>query len=84
MAISWDRRGPPKIVALNAVAAFRRKERQLFSGFDALGYDRDFEAAAEANNSANDRRRLRVAAKVHDEGPVDLDLVEGERLHIGQ
>src|SRR4051812_48490938 len=38
----------------------------------------------ETYDRTNDRRRLRVAAEIHDKGPVDLDLVEREGLQIAQ
>ena len=39
---------------------------------------------AKTDDGADDRGRLRIAAEIHDEGAVDLDLVERERLQIGQ
>ena len=79
-----DRRRLADEIALHHVAALVGEEAELFLGFDALGDDRHVEAVAEADHRADDRRRLRVAAEIHDEGAVDLDLVERERLQIGQ
>jgi len=39
---------------------------------------------AEIDDGADDRRRLRIAAEIHHEGAVDLDLVEREGLQIAQ
>ena len=45
------------------------------SGLDALGNDRHFEAVAEIDDAANDPATA-GCAEIHDEGAVDLDLVE--------
>ena len=79
-----DRQGLAEQIALHAVAAFLGEEGELVDRLDALGDDRHFEAVAEIDHGADDRRRLRVAAEIHDEGAVDLDLVERERLEIAQ
>ena len=71
-------------IALHRVAAFLGEEGELLLGLDALGDDRHFEAVAEADHGADDRGRLRIAAEIDDEGAVDLDLVERERLQIAQ
>src|SRR6267154_1557020 len=79
-----DRRGLADEITLHRVAALLGEEAELLLGLDALGDDRHFQAVAEVDDGANDRRRLRAAAEVHDEGAVDLDLVERERLQIAQ
>src|SRR5882757_5714709 len=71
-------------IALHCVAAFFRQETELFLGFDTLGDDRHFEAMAEIDDGANDRRRLRVPSEIHDKRAIDLDLVERERLQIAE
>src|ERR1700732_5259480 len=63
-------------IALNRVAALLGEETELLLGFHALGNDRHFETVAKPDDRPDDRRRLRIAPKVHDEGTVDLDLVE--------
>src|SRR6266508_5353464 len=68
-----DRLGLAEEIALHRVAALVRQEAELFLGLPALGDDRHFEAVAEIDDGANDRRRLRVAPEIHDEGAVDLD-----------
>src|SRR6185369_9024311 len=75
-----DRLRPAEEIALHRVAAFVGEEAELLLGLDAFGNDRHFEAMAEIDDGANDRRRLRVAPQIHDKGAVDLDLVERERL----
>src|SRR3954464_6130606 len=79
-----DRRGLAEQIALHRVAAFLRQETELLDGLDALGDDRHFEAMAKIDDGAHDRRRLRIPAEIDDEGAVDLDLVERERLQIAQ
>src|SRR5579872_871049 len=79
-----DRQRLADEIALHGVAALFGQETKLFLGFHAFGHDRHFQAMTEADDGANDRRRLRIAAEIHDEGAVDLDLVEGERLQITQ
>src|SRR3979409_1777366 len=79
-----DRRGLAEKVALHRVAALIGEESELLLGFHALGDDRHLQAVAEPDPRATDRRRLRIAAEIDDEGAVDLDLVERERLQIAQ
>ena len=71
-------------VTLHGVASLFSEETELFLGFHAFGDDRHFKTVTEANDRAHDRRRLRIASKIHDKGAVDLDLVERERLQIAQ
>src|SRR3954466_8484900 len=75
-----DRPGLAEQIALHPIATFLRQEAELLGGFDALGDNRHFEAVAEIDDGADDRRRLRILAKIDHEGAVDLDLVEWERL----
>src|SRR5882724_10522508 len=79
-----DRRRLAEEIALDRVAALIRQEAELLLGFHAFGDNRHFETVAKADDRANDRRRLRIAPQIHDESPVDLDLVERERLKIAQ
>src|SRR5450755_539230 len=79
-----DRQRPADEIALYRVAAFVGEEAQLLLGFDALGDNRHPEAVAKADHGPHDRRRLRIASEIHDEGTVDLDLVERKRLQIAQ
>src|SRR5579872_3077540 len=79
-----DRKRLADEVALDGVAALLGEEGKLLLGFHALGDDRHFEAVTKTDDRANDRRRLRAAAEIHDEGAVDLDLVERECLQIAQ
>src|ERR1700712_758071 len=79
-----DRQRLADEIALHRVAALFRQEAELLLGLDALGDDRHFEAMAEVDDGANDRRRLRIAPEIHHKGPVDLDLVEWKRLQIAQ
>ena len=71
-------------VTLHGVASLFSEETELLLGFHAFGDDRHFKTVTEANDRAHDRRRLRIASKIHDKGAVDLDLVERERLQIAQ
>ena len=82
--ILGDRRGAADEIALYAVAASIGEERQLLMCFDAFGDDRDVEAVAEADHGLDDGGRLRIARQMHHESTVDLDLVEGKSLQIGQ
>src|SRR4051794_32246395 len=70
-----DRLGLAEEIALHRVAALVREEAELLLGLDAFGNDRHFQAVAEIDDGANDRRRLRIAPEIHHEGAVDLDLV---------
>src|SRR5216684_3266089 len=79
-----DRRGFADKIALHRVAAHLREETELFLGFHPLRDDRHFQAVAKADHRPNDRRRLRIASEIHDEGAVDLDLVERKSLKIAQ
>src|SRR6185437_14740539 len=79
-----DRQRLADQVALHGVAAFVGEEGELFQGLDSLGHQRHAEAVAEVDDGGDDRGRLRIAAEIDDEGAVDLDLVERERLQIAQ
>src|SRR5436305_341101 len=71
-------------IALHRVAALLGEEAELLLRLDALGNDRHFQRVAEIDHGSDDCRRLRIAAEIDDEGAVDLDLVERERLQIAQ
>src|SRR5258708_25194398 len=71
-------------IALHRVAALLREEGELLLGFHALGDDRHLQPVAKADHGPNDRRRLVIAAEIHDESAVDLDLVEWKRLKVAQ
>src|ERR1700692_3674763 len=79
-----DRQGFAEEIALHRVAAHFREEAELLLGLHALGDDRHFETMAKADHGAHDRGRLRVASEIDDKVAVDLDLVERERLQIGE
>ena len=51
---------------------------------DALGDDLEPEMAREVDGRAHDRRVGRVVGHADDEGAVDLDLVQGQALEVGQ
>ncbi len=50
--------GLPSKIALHRVAAFFGEEAELFLGLDAFGDDRHFEAVAEIDHRAHDRRPI--------------------------
>src|ERR1700737_4569297 len=79
-----DRRRLAEQIALHRVAAFLGEEAELLLGLNALGDNRHFEAVAEIDDGADDRRGLRIAAEIHHEGAVDLDLVERESLQVAE
>src|SRR3984957_19715407 len=79
-----DRQGFAEEIALHRIAAHFREEPELLLGLHALCDDRHFETMAKADYGAHDRGRLRIASEIDDKGAVDLDLVERERLQIGQ
>jgi len=54
------------------------------SGLHTLGDHRDIESLAEAYHGAHPRLGLAVMIDTRDERPIDLDLVEGERLQRRQ
>src|ERR1700704_1300762 len=69
-----DRLGLAEEIALHRVAALVREEAELLLGLHTFGNDRHFEAVAEVDDGAHNRRRLRIAPEIHDESAVDLDL----------
>src|SRR5258705_10711723 len=71
-------------ITLHCIAALVREEGELLLGFHAFGDDRHLQAVTKADHGPNDRRRLRIAAEIHDKSAVDLDLVEWERLKVAQ
>src|SRR5690606_15713815 len=73
-----------EIITLHLVTALGGKKLKLLLGLDAFGDERDPKPVAKPDDRADNRRRLRVAPEIHDKGLVDLDLVEGKRLQIGQ
>src|SRR5262249_3291135 len=84
LAVMLDRLRAADEIALHLVAGFGRQERELRLGLDALRHHRQLEAAAQTDDRADDRRRLRIVLEIGDEGLVDLDLVERKGLQIGQ
>src|SRR5689334_15831795 len=79
-----DRRRLADQITLHRVATLLCQEAELLLGFHALSDDRHLQAVTEIDDSADDRRRLGVAAEIDDEGAVYLDLVEGKRLQVAQ
>ncbi len=51
-------------------------------GLDPLGHHRKAQGVTELDHGLDDRRILGVEAEAADEGPVDLDLLDGEPLQI--
>src|SRR5206468_8634051 len=49
-----------------------------------LGHHVEVEVAAEIHGRPDNRRQVRVDGHVTHEGAVDLDLVDGEALEVGQ
>ena len=60
------------------LAEFLRKECQFFRSLHTFGQHREPEAASDTEDRLDDGGRLRVRVDRADEGPVDLDLVEGK------
>ena len=56
----------------------------LVFGLDAFGEDRNLQAVTEPDNRADDRHRVVIVFQIGNEGAIDLDLVEGEGVQIGQ
>src|ERR1700683_4122375 len=79
-----NRERSPDEISLDFVAALLREERKLILRLDAFGEDRQFQSAGKSDHGADDCRGLRVGSDVGNEGLIDLDLVEGKRLQIGQ
>ena len=50
---------------------------------DALGDDRQAEVVRQVDRRAHDHRVARDGSEVHDEGLIDLDLVNGQILQPG-
>src|SRR5450759_771503 len=79
-----DLQRPTGQIALHFIAAFMCEECMLSLGLDAFSQDGNIETPAEADHRANDRDRVAVGFQVGNEAPVDLYLVEGERMQIRQ
>ena len=71
-------------VALHFVTAALFKQRKLLGRFHALGKDRHVEAMPKVDYRAHDRLGVPIGRQVADKSAVDLDLVERERVQIGQ
>ncbi len=71
-------------IALHLIAALDREETELVQRFDAFGDNGDVKTVTETDHRPDNRGRLGVAAEIHHERAVDLDLVEREGLQIGQ
>ncbi len=79
-----DRTGAAEQVALRLLARLFPQEGELAGRLDALGQDRQAEAAAEAEHRAHDRRRLLARVDGAGEGGIDLDLVERKGAQVRQ
>jgi len=77
---AFDRLGLAEQIALQLLAVFADQEAHLAGGLDPLCHDADAQAASQPQHGAHDHRGLRAGFDLPDEGPVDLDLVEGEGL----
>src|SRR6185437_16565528 len=84
IGIVRDRLRPADEIALDLVTRFAGEKLELFGGLHALRHHRQIEPAPESDHRAHDGDGLLAVRKIGDEGPVDLDLVEWERLQIGQ
>src|SRR4029079_3563252 len=71
-------------VALKLVAGFAGEGRELPRALCALGQHRELKTARKPDHRADDGGGLAVLPEIGDEGLIDLDLVEWERLQIGQ
>src|SRR5258706_9047059 len=76
------RDGPAEQVALHLVAAPLGQVGQLVGGFDALGDHLETEAVAEGDHGRDDG--VGAAGELGDEGPVDLETVNGETVQIAE
>jgi hypothetical protein len=82
--VPLDQVGTADEIALHLVAGLARQEGALGLRLHPFRDDRNVEGTREAQDRADDLGRLGSGLKVGDEAAVDLDLVERERLEIGQ
>src|SRR6185503_20616875 len=71
-------------IALRLVAAFDAQHVELLLGLDALGHGDHAYVGAELRHRADDGEAVFLLAELHDEGAVDLDLVEREAAQIAE
>jgi len=82
--VSWH--GPADVVALGDVAAEFAYLGELFFVLHSFGYDAQFEVLAEAGDASDEGAAVGGIGGVEaaDEGPVDLDLGDGQLLQVRQ
>src|SRR6185295_10480822 len=78
----FDRLRLTQKISLSLTAELGCEELQFRTRLYAFRHHRKVEAASEAEDSADDRRRLLVVVDGIDEGLVDLELVEGKGAQI--
>src|SRR5665647_2063292 len=79
-----NRQRPTGQITLHLVAAFPHQGRVLGVSFDAFGQDRNVEAVAETDDRTNNRHGMAAVFQVANKSAVNLDLIERERMQIGQ
>jgi hypothetical protein len=72
------------VVALGGVGAHVGERGQRRRVLDALGDDADAERASQLDGRADDREVDVVRRELRDERAVDLELVDGQPLEVGQ
>jgi hypothetical protein len=70
------------VKALRDVAAEAPQGLHVRVGLDALGHHGEPEVVAEVDRAAHQDRVVVVRGHVHDERPVDLQLVDGKLLQV--
>src|SRR6187549_1182351 len=70
--------------SLRQAATHVAKDLELLTGLDALGDDRDVEAARHGNDGADDGVVGRIGGDVAHETPVDLQRVDAPALQVRQ
>src|SRR5438445_10139027 len=73
-----------EVIALTRVASEAPEEPPLRLGLDALRGHGQVQAVPEAYDGGRDGGRLRAGCDVAHEGPVDLQVAQGEPLYVGE
>ena len=71
-------------VSLPLRAALMPQMVEFLPRLDALGGRRHVQTAAQTNDRAHDGHGILVGTEIADEGPVNLDLVEGKTAQIAE
>ena len=79
-----QRQGPAEQVALVGVAALLGETGALGFGFHAFGNHGQAQALAEGDNRTGDGGVVGVGQQVAHEGLIDLQVVKGQPLQVGQ